>query len=190
MNLESVGTINTQEQYGVVSSFIPENITKEDLPTFLSEKRAELRDKYKVPDRTGVSKGLETPSDYCHKLFIQAESEGFDVVTDFENYAVEHDLPEGSGACFAEDTDNKIHLKRGFNPNNVPEVKELEHELVHALQYKVYPDMPIEQKEFEAYIVADGLDEIFKKENLRDQLFSLINNSVAVYNQINNSNEK
>ena len=50
--------------------------------------------------------------------------------------------------------------------------------------------MPIEQKEFEAYLVADGLDDIFKNPNLRDIFFSLIISSVDGYKKSAISKEK
>lgn len=37
-------------------------------------------------------------------------------------------------------------------------MKALEHEIVHALQDKRYPEMPIELKEYEAYMVNASID--------------------------------
>lgn len=191
-SIEAIGGINENslnEYEKFIRTFVPENLTQEQLPTFLSEKRSELRVKYDIPDRQPVLDGKETLEEYYEKLLLLAGEKEIGVVRDFEEYAQKHHLPEGANACFGDDTDNKIHIIKDFNPNDVPDIKSLEHELVHALQYKNEPGMPIEQKEFEAYLVADGLDYIFQNPSLRDIFFSLIKSSVDSYKKFAISTE-
>ena len=180
-------SLNEYEKF--IRTFVPENLTQEQLPTFLSEKRSELRVKYGMPDRQPVLDGKEKLEEYHEKLLLLAGEKEIGVASDFEEYAQKHHLPGGANACFGDDTDNKIHIIKDFNPNDVPDVKSLEHELVHALQYKNEPGMPIEQKEFEAYLVADGLDYIFQNPSLRDIFFSLIKSSVDSYKKFAISTE-
>ncbi len=168
-----------------IRKFIPKGIAEEDIPNFLSSEREKLRNKYNVPDREGVINGTETTEQYYNNLLNLAKIEGVEVIKDFENYAEEHNLPKGSNACFADDTDQKIHLSSDFDYNNTPSVKTLEHEIVHALQYKYYPEMLIQQKEFEAYMVADGLPQIFENPKLRDIFLGLIKSSIEGYSSQN-----
>jgi hypothetical protein len=155
-----------------------------DLANQLSEQRFALRDKYNLPDVRAVARGEKSPEQYYNELISLSESEGVGVSYDLEEFAEINNLPEGCTGMYSDDIDNRIHLASTFDRTKPPSIIILEHELVHALQYKREKEMPIEKKEYEAYLIASGNMGILENPKFRDMLFSLmIMSSTYFYEQ-------
>lgn len=152
-------------------------------------KRNDLRRHYNLPSREKLLNNEQTLPEYNSQLSELANKNNIGIIGDLEEYKVKKGYTQqGITGLFADDDDNKIHISNNFNSSNPQHVKILEHELIHALQYKFKPNMPVEQKEFEAYLCADAHDEILQSEKFRDILFSLIQNSSVYWYQQNNKN--
>lgn len=174
------------EMNGVVSRENDSNFAEE-----LIEKKTHIREKYQLPDRSGYSTGEKPLSSYVDALVELAAANGVVLKGDVETYRVSKGLPNSVTGVYDNDRGaNCIHLPTGFfekmsskdfAPADVKNIKVLEHELVHALQYKEHPEMPIQQKEFEAYMAADALDDILRNPSMRAFLFGMIQSSCDHY---------
>ena len=200
-NMEDFDTNNSTEteasfsynnfvQY--VSGMDPTDSGFED---FLINKRDEIRNSYNLPSRDDVGNGKMSVEEYTTKLKKIANNEGLTISYDLEKHIEETPELKASvlnqkavGGAFENEIENvnkqkAIYLKNSFNFAKIDDINTFEHELIHALQYTKDPQMPIEQKELEAYICTVSKD-LLKKENLRDMMFSLMKGSIeSHYNQ-------
>ena len=161
------------------------NPNSPDLAKQLSGERFALRDKYNLPDVLAVARGEKSPEQYYNELIALSEGEGIGVSYDLEEFAEINNLPVGCTGMYSDDIDNRIHLASTFDRTKPPSIIILEHELVHAMQYKRDRDMPIEKKEYEAYLIASGNKGILENPKFRDMLFSLMVMSSKYYYEQN-----
>lgn len=123
----------------------------------LIEDQKIIRAKYDLPKREAIS----NPYEYERALRSIADSLGVSIKSKSEcgSYFEEY---TGIGAAHFEN-ENKIGID--INRSNLESYSKsmstLEHELIHALQHKNSPRMPIELMEYEAYI-ACGNNEILR----------------------------
>jgi hypothetical protein len=130
-----------------------------------------VREKYSLPPFV-----LKTvaPAEYERELHTLAQKHNIEIRSthDFDAFFKEHPYAGGAhfeGAGIAVDV-NKNESLEEYRLS----LSRLEHELIHALQAKLSPRMPIEVMEYEAYI-ATGNTEVLKKERgLIEMLFSML----------------
>lgn len=120
--------------------------TSENFSEQLIDKRDSLREQYDMPDAMAVFNGDKTVSQYYEELIQRANKEGVEISFDLEEYIKKNNLPEYATGVFSEDIDEKIHVKGDFDKNDGRKIRILEHELVHAIQFKYSPKMSAEQK--------------------------------------------
>lgn len=142
----------------------------------LARDQAILRQKYSIPSRDML---FEEPLEYERRLIALANKNGIKIEKR------EGGLPGGVAALYDEDSDRVIIDTLEKNPNNSYRTKkpksitrylsELTHEVVHGLQDKKYPSMPLELKEYESYLLTGtGDPEKLKSLRVRKGLFGLI----------------
>jgi hypothetical protein len=143
------------------SSKLAEYITglKPDNPKMverLIEDQKILRERYKLLDK---DVRLETPGDYENYLRKIAQLNDIqinpksDCGSFFENYS-------DANAVYLSGGKIGVNIDKNNKDKYSEDLLHLEHEIIHGLQDKYYPNKPIELREYEAY-VAVGNNEYF-----------------------------
>jgi len=142
---------------------------KDNLPKILQrleEDQQKTRKKYDLPP---IPMLREDPREYQRRLIEKAKKIGVTILPKIACGSFFEETP-AAGAVFISSSDsgsseNKIgvDIKEDSLDNLIRSIKELEHELIHALQNKKYPSMPIEIQEYEAY--ASGINLIYLQKN-------------------------
>ena len=135
----------------------------------LEEDQKIIRAKYGLPDRKYI---FSNPSDYenfLRKLIADNEIElksTRDCGNFFEKY------PDALGIA----SDDGRSIAADINKNSIEEYYEslfnLEHETIHALQTKFYPNMKIEHQEYEAHLAGWDMDQLKNNSLILDSAFN------------------
>jgi hypothetical protein len=146
-----------------------------DIGNKLLEDQNNLNKTYDLPDR---NERITNPTQYKKDLENIAAKYNINIKYVDSNYtdAVFQQSPIARG--YYDNKTNSIVIK--VTDGKDVNLAELEHELIHGLQYYTNPDMPIEQAEYEAYVAANmstDLDTINKPAN-KLGLFDGISGSV------------
>lgn len=134
-----------------------------------------LKQKYNLPDR-GLR--FENPNEYINQLNKIAKDNGIPIrdASEWESFFQNHP----AGAVF-DDSGKQIFVDfRTAIDDPLTYSGLLEHELVHALQNRRYPGMPVEVMEYEAYITANMSLANVKSDpkNIQETIFNNIEFSV------------
>jgi hypothetical protein len=150
----------------------------------LREDQKIVRQKYSFPENRKVC--VVNPAEYIDMLKKTAIREKVSIrnKNEFGNFFEEHGA---AGAVYSEENnsigvnisyESKIDLRKS--------AQMLEHELIHALQKKYYPEMPVEIMEYEAYLSSWNIDFLEEKPDVIHDIFSFY-----VYGSVNfNYSEK
>lgn len=148
----------------------------------LKEDQGIIRTKYGLPHRKML---LNHPGEYERSLREIAKKLGVTILSRVEcgNFFENNTL---AGACFFPTTETGslydkigVDIKKDDLKTYIGSLMALEHELIHALQSRRYPQMPIELQEYEAYVA--GLNLSYLQENpdsIRDIFDFFIGGSV------------
>ena len=111
-----------------------------------------IRSKYNLPD---LETAFREPIEYERKLRQIAVSQGVTIrsKSDCGNYLTEN--PTSQGAYFEKEKQIGVDIDKTDRESYASSLRVLEHELIHALQHKQSPRMPIELMEYEAFM-ANG----------------------------------
>ena len=115
-----------------------------------------VRQKYDLPENRMVR--VANPVEYIDMLRKTAKKEKISIreKNEFGNFFEEHGA---AGAVYFEENnsigvdisyESKLDLRKS--------AQMLEHEMIHALQKKYYPEMPVEIMEYEAYLASWNID--------------------------------
>jgi hypothetical protein len=143
----------------------------------LIEDKKIIRSKYNLP---AIEIRRDSPSEYEHLLNEIAKTNNV-TIKDKSECGRFFEENNHTNAVYLEDS-NSIGIR--MNRNDIGEYSKslgiLEHELIHSEQEKFYKDMPIELKEYEAYLAANiNLNELKKiPENIEPELGLCISSSV------------
>ncbi|MBD3363331.1 hypothetical protein GF362_06465 [Candidatus Dojkabacteria bacterium] len=111
-----------------------------------------IKAKYGLPPRDLL---YSDPAEYRRRLMKVAKNNSISVRAEYEL----EEWFEESGAEGTYSTDSRdvfIDLKRPESEYEVyKQINNLEHEIIHALQFMRYPRMPIEKKEYEAFLSSN-----------------------------------
>lgn len=122
----------------------------DQLAARLLEDQAIIRTRYNLPP---IEMRLEDPIEYTRRLSQIAANEGI-TIKPYSEYEQFFNSNMASGVY--NDVENFIVVKpRTMGTpfeNLVSEATTLEHELIHGLQRRYYPSLPIEGREYEAYL--------------------------------------
>lgn len=165
--LEKEKTIDSREQQNSASRLL-EYITglKPDDPKMIDRLRCDqliIRQRYGLPPDRNVR--LANPAEYIHFLKNKAKSEGITIKKKNEMGSF---FKENSQAGAVFDSKQNVigcDIKDETREELLHSALELEHELIHGLQHKHYPDMPIELKEYEAYLAAWNINYLVEHQN-------------------------
>lgn len=150
-----------------------EEFNSKEFGEVLVEKRMQIRLKYNLPDRMPYFKGEKPLGEYTTELLEILNK--FGVLVKFvPEGEIQNMAKDTSARALCDDKNSTLYLHDKYDKNKVQDIKLLEHELVHALQKIVDPEMPYEHREAEAYLAVDIVDEDLRKPNMRHYLFSLI----------------
>jgi len=129
----------------------------------LREDQAIIRHKYELPENRKVR--LANPVEYIAMLKKMAKKEKVSIRSkdEFGNFFKEH-----PAAAVYEEENNTIGVNISYESKEDLRkgAQMLEHEMIHALQKKYYPDMPIEVMEYEAYLSSWNVDYLVEKEDM------------------------
>lgn len=136
-----------------------------------------IRAKYQLPQR---DMRYQNPSEYERLLREKAEEIGVRIIekSDCGKFFDKNAIV--SGVSFDREEKIGISIKREDREQYSESLAVLEHELIHALQDKYSARMPIEQREYEAYLAGANPGWIRnKRENVDPVIFGfMIQNSV------------
>jgi|GEM_PF-2940061 len=144
-----------------------------------------VKSKYNLPDSRLRS---DSPSEYISKLEEIGKKHDISIRNNYE-MEVFFRGNEQIKAVFMEKS-NEIYVPL-VNKNNYEELigyaENLEHELIHALQHKYYPNLPVEAMEYEAYVGANVSIEYLKEFPLDsiEKDFSAIKSSIEYWYESN-----
>jgi hypothetical protein len=110
-----------------------------------------IRARYKLPERKAA---FTTPTEYEHFLKARAEQLGVTIKDKSECGTFFGENPMVGGIHFEEDKVIGLGIKKDSRDEYAKTLGTLEHELIHAEQFQASPRMPIELKEYEAYIAG------------------------------------
>lgn len=141
----------------------------------LIEDQKIIRAKYGLPSVDTVA----NPTEYERLLRAMAEDLGVEIKSTGE-FGKFFDESHAGGVYFEDQNKIGVDINTESRESYIRSINILEHELIHALQHKNSPRMPIELMEYEAY-VAGGNNEALKDDpELVDFVFRyLIGNSVS-----------
>ncbi len=128
-----------------------------------------IREKYNFPQTRGEL------VDYERFLKDVAKKKGVLIRNTSDCGSFFDDHPEARGVYFRDSnqigTDVDTATAESYGSNLIT----LEHELIHALQYKYYPRMPSEIREYEAYVAGISIEGIKKYfDDLKSPLLTLL----------------
>ncbi|MEI8067939.1 MAG: hypothetical protein WCG91_03275 [Candidatus Shapirobacteria bacterium] len=139
-----------------------------------------VREKYGLPDRQSR---IDDPDEYEKYLRKISEIEGIKVV-EKDEYNKKYDgefFSEDSFAGAVYDHERKliaVDINKSDQNSYIRDLVNLEHETIHALQNKYYPEIGIEVQEYEAYVVNWGIDFLRDNPNTVAVNFDFVRNSV------------
>ena len=151
------------------------------LPDRIIEDQKVIRTKYSLPSLESRSNLTE----YERSLLEIAKSTGVIIKSKSECGKFFEDYPYAGGVHFGEEKKVGVDINRTSFESYAKSLVILEHELIHALQKKHSPQMPIELMEYEAYIAGGNNTYIKEHPQIARLVFdSLIGASVRHwYNQ-------
>ncbi len=121
----------------------------------MEEDQARVRGKYGLPSRDYK---FANPAEYEKYLRDLAEANDVEIRSKsdcgkfFEKYPI-------AGAVYMENNKTVgVGIEKTDMKKYLEGVTALEHETIHSLQYKHYPEMPIEVMEYEAYVANWNID--------------------------------
>lgn len=130
------------------------------MPERLTEDRQFIREKYKLPNEAMLA---DNPTEYKKQLEKIAKANGVKIKSKSDCGSFFQENPWTQGAAF----EHESSIGLDVNQTNLQEYKTsvliFEHELIHAIQMKKSPDLPIEGMEYEAYVASLNIE--FLKEN-------------------------
>jgi hypothetical protein len=124
----------------------------------LFEDRAIIRQKYNLPDRELLA---SDPSEYLRRLKQVAQENGvqFDNESDLVNFFKNNQSAAVHWNVREKTVDIPVIKDRHPRKLAIQRLPEQEHELIHILQHRRYPNMPLYRKEYEACLAATASDE-------------------------------
>lgn len=128
-----------------------------------------IREKYHLPEKRGEL------TDYDRFLKSVAKKEGVKIKNTSDVGSFFKDTQDAAGVYFREMNQIATDINTTTSESYGKSLITLEHELIHALQYKYYPEMPTEIREYEAYVIGisiEGIKEYF--DDLESPLFTLL----------------
>ena len=118
------------------------------LRTMMSDRKS-VSEQYGIP----LIESSESPNEYCKKLVGIAEEKGVVTV-----YVDQKSLNKANVAAGYTSSGKLVLPKINFDTVTPVEARnwsiKMAHELIHAVQDKVNPSMPIERAEYEAYVMT------------------------------------
>lgn len=178
---ESVTISQGRELAERITGISPDN---PQMPELLLTDQRIIRQKYGLPSRD--AKFIDPVWVECVlKSIIKREGVDLKSKLEYNGFFEEHsanalqDIIGGRNTIVA-DINRNEGLSKYFGS-----LTELEHELIHALQDKYYPRMPIEQKEYEAYVGTMNMERMVESpDNVENDLFGFfIATSVGIHNK-------
>lgn len=121
----------------------------------LQEDQLAVRAKYKLLDRDYK---FANPSEYEKYLTELARSNDIEIrpVNEYGKFFAEQNI---SRAAYLEEERTVVNsVDKTTRETYLRGIIQLEHELIHGLQHKYYPEMPIELAEYEAYVASWNID--------------------------------
>ena len=121
----------------------------------LQEDQLAVRAKYKLLDRDYK---FVNPSEYEEYLTELARSNDIEIrpVIEYEKFFAKQNI---SRATYLEEERTVVNsVDKTTRETYLRGIIQLEHELIHGLQHKYYPEMPIELTEYEAYVASWNID--------------------------------
>jgi len=119
------------------------------LPARIIEDQKVIRNKYNLPDRDLV---FDSPSKYEDSLRKIAEENDVFIKEISACGSFSKEYPCVGGVSLIDNNAVGVNIDRSNESIYAESILILEHELIHSLQHKHQPAMPIEQAEYEAYI--------------------------------------
>ena len=143
-----------------------------------------VRAKYNLPPSRLLS---EEPREYIRKIENLAAENGMRIENlNRNNYGIGGMASSGDERVIRM-TPYKIKDKDSL----IKYGRTLTHELVHMFQHEKYPQMPVERREYEAYLVSGTDDPArLKKQDVRQSLFSLIDMSAQWWHKHHQQTKK
>lgn len=135
----------------------------------MEEDQIGVREKYGLPS---LDYKFANPAEYERYLRKLAETNGVEIrsKSDCGNFFDENPI---AGAVYF---DNNKSIGVGIENTDLEKylkgVTSLEHEIIHSLQDKYYPEMPIEVMEYEAYIANWNIDYLRSNKEAIEIVFS------------------
>jgi len=138
-------------------------LTKENLPKILKrleEDQQIIRKKYNLPP---IEMLKEDPREYQRRLEAIAKAIGVTILPTIMCGSFFEEITIAGAVFISHSESGSLEDKIGVNIEEktrddlIRSIKTLEHELIHALQAKRYPSMPIEIQEYEAYVANINL---------------------------------
>lgn len=120
----------------------------------LKEDKKIVRQKYGLPPEEMLK---DNPREYEIRLRAIAKKLGVDIVPTTSCGRFFKENSAGGVFLSASDAGNKkigVDIKKTSLDEYIKSLRVLEHEIIHALQAKRYPRMPIELQEYEAYVAG------------------------------------
>jgi hypothetical protein len=127
-----------------------------------------IRNKYLLP---AFELMYQSPTEYERLLYERAAKDGVKIrdKSDCGTYFI--DNPNADGAFFEEQNQIGSRVDRESKESYTESLSTIEHEFIHSQQMIKSPSMPIELKEYEAYIAGVNLNTIKDPESA-EMLFS------------------
>ncbi len=147
--------IDAKGDYAVFLRFIigTADLNESGLKDKLLQEQAEIRQKYKLPDRRIYK---EVNSEYVAELDKVVSRESLNIQYDMTSFLASKDIDAGGIQAVYDSETNIIHLAEDFDETNASQVLTYEHEMLHALQYIYDPETLGDQtaSEYEAFIAV------------------------------------
>jgi hypothetical protein len=141
----------------------------------LVEDQKIIRAKYGLPS----TDSMPGPSEYERFLRNVAKDLGTEIKSTGE-FGKFFDESHAGGVYFEDRNKIGVDINSETRESYIRSINVLEHELIHALQHKYSPRMPIELMEYEAYIAGGNNEALRDDPELVDYVFRyLIGNSVS-----------
>jgi len=175
------------------------SLTKENLPKIierLEEDNKIVRTKYGLPP---IEMLKENPREYKRRLEAVTKAIGVTILPKIMCGSFFEEIPIAGGVFIPSSDSGSLEDKIGVDIQEetlddlIKSIRTLEHELIHALQAKRYPSMPIEIQEYEAYVANINLKYLRENPDAIESVFFdfFLGGSVRTwYKMMNNEAEK
>lgn len=145
----------------------------------LEEDQNIIRTKYGLPDR---NYGISNTSDY--EAFLRNKAKDTGIIVREKSDCGELNKVSCTAAFIPDSKSIGINIDKTDRKKYLDGLVNFEHELIHSLQNKFYPQMPIEQEEYEAYVAGLNIDDL--KNDSKQTISDLFGSPVAgIYCSIN-----